>query len=98
MPVQTHGLDPVDVLLWRCLPHFRTRPQQVGNHNHTANHMQPMQAGEREIDTHVIIRPWEKTLREFLVVFDRFDDHETTREQQGAEKVNPELCEVLQAQ
>jgi hypothetical protein len=61
MPIKPGNLDPVREALGLCFPHFASGSPEIRVHNHSADYVQHVKSGHREIDGKKSALAWDFT-------------------------------------
>src|SRR5262245_62012259 len=76
VPEEARVLDPVGEVLGIGLPELGARSPEVGVHSHAADHVQTVQAGEREVDRQERALARHQALVELVRVLEVLDEQE----------------------
>src|SRR5262245_23712087 len=81
VPEEARVLDPVGEPHRIRLPQLRARTPEVGIDQHPADHVKPVQSGQREIDGEKVVGTGEEVMFELGGVFEVLHDEEDQSEQ-----------------
>src|ERR1043166_7219470 len=98
VPIEANDLDAVGEALRLALPHLRAEGQKVGEDDHSAENVQAVQAGHREVDGEEVVRLREVLVREAQVVLVRLDQHEDQAAEQGDADEDPPHLQVAESE
>src|SRR5205085_7487120 len=98
VPVQADHFDAIGVPLPLRGPHLVAEEEEVAEHDHAADDMQAVQAGEREVDGHEVVRGRGAPLLKLVRVLEAFDDQEAEGAEQRQGDEDAPLLQIAQAQ
>src|SRR5919206_1316402 len=82
VPVQADHFDAIGVPLSLRVPHLVAEEQKVREHDHAADDVQAVQAGQGEVDGHEVVRGRRAPFHELVPVLETLDDQKTERAEQ----------------
>src|SRR4051794_37624339 len=96
MPVKAGDLDAVRITLRLFDPHLRARPCEIDKHDDTAENVQTVQPGHREVDRQEVVRPREAPFLKFVRVLEALRGEEDERTEHGRGNVDTALLQITE--